>query len=147
MKNISTLTPMQYRVTQEGATEPPFDNLYWNCKKAGIYVDLITRKPLFSSLEKYDSGCGWPSFFNVIESGVVKEVDDFSYGMRRIEVRSESSNAHLGHVFNDGPPEQGGIRYCINSASIEFIPQEEMMEKGYGEFLKIFNLKNNFNKE
>lgn len=131
------LSPIQYEVTQNNATEPPYQNEYWNEKKPGIYVDIISGKPLFSSLDKYDSGCGWPSFTKPIEETEVIEKMDFSHFMTRTEVRSKTANSHLGHVFHDGP-EPAGLRYCINSASIKFIPLEKLEEQGYGEFKKMF---------
>lgn len=129
------LTPLQYRVTQENATEPPFDNEYNDEFRAGIYVDIVSGKPLFASTDKFESGCGWPSFSKPIDHKLIKEISDNSYGMVRMEVRSESSNSHLGHVFDDGPVDKGGLRYCINSASLRFIPKEEMKEQGYEKYL------------
>lgn len=131
------LTPLQYRVTQENATEPPFDNKYNDEFRAGIYVDIVSGKPLFASTDKFESGCGWPSFSKPIDQKLVKEISDTSYGMVRMEVRSESSNSHLGHVFDDGPVDKGGLRYCINSASLRFIPKAEMKEQGYEEYLSL----------
>ncbi|WP_455586701.1 peptide-methionine (R)-S-oxide reductase MsrB [Bacteroides sp.] len=133
----STLTQEQYAVTQKNATEPAFQNEYWNEKRPGIYVDITTGEPLFISTDKFDSGCGWPSFTKPIEKSLVKENTDTSYGMRRVEVRSKTGDAHLGHVFTDGPSDKGGLRYCINSASLRFIPKENMQEEGYGEYLKL----------
>ncbi|MGI6558285.1 MAG: peptide-methionine (R)-S-oxide reductase MsrB [Limnochordia bacterium] len=130
-----TLTDIQYRVTQENATEPPFANEYWDSFRPGIYVDVTTGEPLFVSSDKFDSGCGWPSFAQPIDPGVVRERLDTSHGMRRIEVRSRVGDAHLGHVFDDGPKELGGRRYCINSAALKFIPKEEMEKEGYGHLL------------
>jgi peptide methionine sulfoxide reductase msrA/msrB len=129
------LTATQYEVTQNSATEPPFQNKFWNTFKPGIYVDVTTGEPLFASSDKFESGCGWPSFSKPIDPGVIREKQDTSHGMRRTEVRSRSGNAHLGHVFNDGPKESGGLRYCINSASLRFIPKEEMEQEGYGYLL------------
>ncbi|MBF0298260.1 MAG: bifunctional methionine sulfoxide reductase B/A protein [Oligoflexia bacterium] len=141
IKNIKKeLTPLQYHVTRECGTEPPFQNEYWNNKKKGIYVDVISGKPLFSSLDKFDSGSGWPSFTMPIDASAIVKKKDLSLGlaMERTEVLSKTSDSHLGHVFNDGPSEKGGLRYCINSAAMRFIPLEEMESNGYGEFLKIF---------
>ena len=132
-----TLTPVQYEVTQNNATEPPFQNEFWDTFKPGIYVDITTGEPLFVSSDKFESGCGWPSFSKPIDPGVIREKDDTSHGMFRTEVRSRTGNAHLGHVFNDGPRETGGLRYCINSASLRFIPKEEMEQEGYGYLLNL----------
>jgi peptide methionine sulfoxide reductase msrA/msrB len=131
----SRLTPMQYSVTQEGGTEPPFDNGYFDNFEEGIYVDIVSGKPLFSSRDKFESGCGWPSFSNPINSSSIRELDDFSHGMVRTEIRSTHANSHLGHVFDDGPREKGGLRYCINSAALRFIPRSRMKEEGYGEYI------------
>ncbi|WP_050180645.1 peptide-methionine (R)-S-oxide reductase MsrB [Domibacillus robiginosus] len=133
-----TLTPMQYSVTQENGTEPPFHNEYWNETAEGIYVDLISGKPLFSSKDKYDAGCGWPSFTRPIEAAEVLEKRDLSHGMIRTEVRSKTADSHLGHVFPDGPMEAGGLRYCINSASLRFIRKEDLEAEGYGEYKNLF---------
>ena len=135
------LTPEQYRVTKQNATEPPFHNEYWDNHRAGIYVDIISGKPLFSSTDKFDSGCGWPSFSKPIDQAQVIEKSDHTFGMVRTEVRSKDGDAHLGHVFDDGPRDKGGLRYCINSASLRFIPLEKMQAEGYGEFLKLFEPK------
>ncbi|MCS3281732.1 peptide-methionine (R)-S-oxide reductase MsrB [Bacteroides salyersiae] len=133
----STLTSEQYAVTQKNATEPAFRNEYWDEKRPGIYVDITTGEPLFASTDKFDSGCGWPSFTKPIEKSLIEENIDTSHGMRRVEVRSKTGDAHLGHVFTDGPADKGGLRYCINSASLRFIPKEKMQEEGYGEYLKL----------
>lgn len=133
----NTLTPLQYEVTQNSGTEPPFQNEYWQNFKEGIYVDITTGEPLFVSTDKFESGCGWPSFSKPISPDLVRELNDNSHGMQRIEVRSKTGDAHLGHVFPDGPRELGGLRYCINSASLKFIPKEEMAAKGYGYLLKL----------
>jgi peptide methionine sulfoxide reductase msrA/msrB len=133
-----TLTPMQYEVTQEAATEPPFRNAYWDNHEAGIYVDVTTGEPLFSSTDKFDSGSGWPSFTKPIQKQVVTEHKDIAFGMVRVEVRSKSGDAHLGHVFDDGPSDKGGLRYCINSASLRFIPVSKLEAEGYGEYAKLF---------
>ena len=131
------LTPEQYAVTQESATERPFANEYWNEYREGIYVDITTGEPLFVSTDKFESGCGWPSFSKPINKKLITEKTDTSHQMVRTEVRSTLGNAHLGHVFNDGPKELGGLRYCINSASLRFIPKENMEKEGYGEYLKL----------
>lgn len=133
------LTDIQYDVTQNNATEPPFRNEYYDNFKEGIYVDVTTGEPLFVSSDKFESGCGWPSFSKPISPDLISELRDASHGMERVEVRSKRANAHLGHVFADGPAEFGGLRYCINSASLVFIPKEEMEEKGYGYLLNILN--------
>ena len=127
---------MQYKVTQECATEPAFDNEYWDNKEDGIYVDIITGEPLFSSLDKFDSGTGWPSFTKPINKENIEEKSDLSYGMERIEIKSKDSGSHLGHVFDDGP--NNGQRYCINSASLRFIPKENLDKEGYSEFKELF---------
>ena len=131
----ATLTDMQYKVTQEQGTEPAFRNEYWDEHREGIYVDITTGEPLFVSTDKFDSGCGWPSFSKPIAGNLITEHTDKSHGMRRTEVRSSTGDAHLGHVFNDGPAEKGGLRYCINSASLRFIPKDKMKAEGYGDYL------------
>ncbi|WKY47228.1 peptide-methionine (R)-S-oxide reductase MsrB [Eubacteriaceae bacterium ES3] len=133
-----TLTKEQYAVTQENQTEPPFKNEYFDEKRKGIYVDITTGQPLFISTDKFDSGCGWPSFSKPIEDDLIAEKFDTSFGMRRTEVRSKVGDAHLGHVFDDGPVEAGGLRYCINSAALRFIPYEELEAEGYEEFKNKF---------
>ncbi len=132
---ISKLTPEQYRVTQESATERPGTGAYLHNKKPGIYVDIVSGEPLFASSDKFDSGCGWPSFTKPIEPANVAEIQDKSYGMVRTEIRSAHGDSHLGHVFDDGPQDRGGLRYCINSASLRFVPREDMEAQGYGEYL------------
>ncbi len=133
------LSPMQYKVTQENGTEPAFNNEYWDNKKPGIYVDVSTGEALFSSLDKYDSGTGWPSFTKGINDKNIETKIDLDLGLPRTEVRSKKSNSHLGHVFDDGPADKGGKRFCINSAALKFIPLEEMEKKGYGQFLPLFS--------
>ncbi len=126
------LTPEQFAVTQQAATEPAFQNEYWNNHAPGIYVDVVSGEPLFSSLDKFDSGCGWPSFTKPLSGGLLDEHTDASFGMTRTEVRSSVADSHLGHVFDDGPADKGGLRYCINSASLRFIPLDKMEAAGYG---------------
>jgi peptide-methionine (R)-S-oxide reductase len=132
------LTPIQYAVTQEAATERPFTGKYDHFNEPGIYVDVVSGEPLFSSLDKYDSGCGWPAFTKPIEKRTLKEKRDQSFGMERTEVRSKEADSHLGHVFTDGPVDRGGLRYCINSAALRFIPVDKLEESGYGKYLKLF---------
>jgi peptide-methionine (R)-S-oxide reductase len=135
---ISRLSPEQYAVTQRNATERPFKNLYWDHKEQGLYVDVVSGEPLFTSMDKFDSGCGWPSFTKPIEAENVVEKRDTSHGMIRTEVRSNSGDSHLGHLFPDGPAEAGGLRYCINSASLRFIPVDQLESEGYGAYRKLF---------
>lgn len=131
------LTPLQYEVTQKDGTERPFSNEYWDNKEEGIYVDVVSGEPLFSSTDKFKSGTGWPSFTRPIREGAVAEHEDISWFVKRTELRSRLADSHLGHVFNDGP-QPTGLRYCINSASLRFIPKDELAAQGYGEFLKLF---------
>ncbi len=131
---LSCLTPEQYRVTQQDETERPFANAYWDNKEPGLYVDVVSGEPLFASFDKYDSGSGWPSFVKPIDAGNIIGNRDTSYGMVRTEVRSAYGDSHLGHVFPDGPQEAGGLRYCINSASLRFVHYDDLESEGYGEF-------------
>lgn len=132
---IAKLSPSQYAVTQQDATEPPFRNEFWDHKEAGIYVDIVSGEPLFLSSQKFDSACGWPSYFEALEPDNIIEKRDTSHGMIRIEVRSKHGDSHLGHVFPDGPPPTG-TRYCINSASMRFVPKDDMEAEGYGEYVE-----------
>ena len=138
---VSRLSPEQFRVTQQNATERPFDNAYWEHDEPGLYVDVVSGEPLFSSLDKFDSGCGWPSFTKPLATENVETQPDNSLGLNRTEVRSTHGDSHLGHVFDDGPQDAGGLRYCINSASLRFIPVDELENEGYGEYLKLFESK------
>lgn len=135
---IKSLTPEQFEVTQRSGTERPFTGKYWDHHEEGLYVDVVSGKPLFSSKDKFDSGCGWPSFAKPVEGGEIKELHDASHGMIRTEVRSATADSHLGHVFDDGPSELGGLRYCINSASIRFVPVADLEKEGLGEYKKLF---------
>jgi peptide-methionine (R)-S-oxide reductase len=135
---VAALTPQQYRVTQENGTEPPFSNAYFDNKEPGIYVDVVSGEPLFASRDKYDSGSGWPSFTTPIEPNSVIERLDASHGMLRKEVRSANGDNHLGHVFDDGPEDAGGLRYCMNSAALRFVPVAELEAQGYGEYRHLF---------
>jgi peptide methionine sulfoxide reductase msrA/msrB len=132
------LTPIQYEVTQNNGTEPPFQNEFHDYKGEGIYVDIVSGEPLFSSFDKFDSGCGWPSFTKPLHHQNVKENSDLSHMMVRTEVRSKLADSHLGHVFHDGPKDKGGLRYCINSAALRFIPKEDLAKEGYAEYLSLF---------
>lgn len=136
---IAKLTPLQYRVTQEAATERPFANEFNDHLEPGLYVDIVSGEPLFTSLDKFQSHCGWPSFSKPIETANVIEKDDASHGMLRTEVRSAHADSHLGHVFDDGPRDRGGLRYCINSASLRFVPVADLEKQGYGEYRHLFD--------
>jgi peptide-methionine (R)-S-oxide reductase len=137
---VSRLSPEQFRVTQQDGTERPFDNAYWDNKEPGIYVDVVSGEPLFASVNKFDSGSGWPSFTRPIDAENVVENRDTSHGMTRTEVRSSAGDSHLGHLFPDGPRAEGGLRYCINSASLRFVHLDDLEKAGYGEYRKLFAL-------
>ena len=136
---LAKLTPEQIRVSRENGTERPFTGEYLDNKKPGLYVDLVSGEPLFTSMDKFDSGCGWPSFAKPVTDDYVSEIKDNTHGMIRTEVRSVNGDSHLGHVFTDGPKELGGLRYCINSASLKFIPLEELEAAGYADYLHLFS--------
>jgi len=136
---LARLSPEQFRVTQNSGTERAFTGAYTDLEEEGIYVDIVSGEPLFSSIEKFHSGCGWPSFTKPLVPDHVNELTDQTHGMVRTEVRSVNADSHLGHVFNDGPREMGGLRYCINSASLRFVPRDEMKAAGYGDFLGLFD--------
>lgn len=138
---IADLTSRQFEVTQNAATEPPFRNEFWNSHEDGIYVDIVSGEPLFSSTDKYDSGTGWPSFTKPIVPGNIVEREDRQFWMVQTEVRSANADSHLGHVFDDGPVKDGGLRYCINSAALRFIPVDELEQQGYGDYLSLFTTK------
>lgn len=137
-EKLKKLSDISYRVTQENATERPFSSEYDNFYEEGIYVDIVSGEPLFSSRDKYDAGCGWPSFTRPIGDALEEKLDK-SHGMVRMEVRSKQADSHLGHVFTDGPKEKGGLRYCINGASLKFVPKDKMEEEGYGDYLEMFD--------
>jgi peptide-methionine (R)-S-oxide reductase len=146
-ESLANLTELQYRVTQQDGTERAFANIYWDNHEAGIYVDVVSGQPLFSSIDKYDSGTGWPSFTKPIESDVVTTKTDRKLGSARTEVRSAGADSHLGHVFKDGPRAGGGLRYCMNSASMRFVPVADLDAEGYGEFRALFDMSNTTERE
>ncbi|MDF1623255.1 MAG: peptide-methionine (R)-S-oxide reductase MsrB [Pseudohongiella nitratireducens] len=135
---VAGLTEEQYRVTQQDATERPFQNAYWDNKEPGLYVDVVSGEPLFASTDKFDSGTGWPSFTRPVSADNIVEKHDYSHGMTRTEVRSSTGDSHLGHLFPDGPADKGGMRYCINSASLRFIPVNKLESEGYGDYSHLF---------
>jgi len=135
---VAGLTEEQYRVTQQDGTERPFQNAYWDNKAPGLYVDVVSGEPLFASTDKFDSGTGWPSFTRPVNSENIVENQDTSHGMVRTEVRSSSGDSHLGHLFPDGPADKGGMRYCINSASLRFVPEDQLEAEGYGDYRQLF---------
>ena len=136
---IARLTPEQYRVTQQSGTEPPFQNAFWHHFEPGLYVDIVSGEPLFTSLDKFDSHCGWPSFAKPAAGTTIVDRTDTTHGMVRTEVRSQGADSHLGHVFEDGPKERGGLRYCINSAALRFVPLAALEREGYGSYLALFD--------
>jgi peptide-methionine (R)-S-oxide reductase len=138
---VEALTPEQYQVTQKSGTERPFTGEYWDNHEPGLYVDVVSGEPLFASVDKFDSGTGWPSFTKPVEKANVVEKRDLSHLMIRTEVRSSHGDSHLGHLFPDGPQEAGGLRYCINSASLRFIPRDDLEKEGYGQYLSLFDEK------
>lgn len=134
----NALSNIQYKVTQENATEKPFENEFWDYENQGLYVDIVSGEALFTSKDKFNSGCGWPSFSKPVQSDNIKEKIDSTLGMKRVEARSVNADSHLGHVFTDGPKESGGLRYCINSAALRFIHFDDLEKEGYGEWVKLF---------